>query len=224
MPRLAPILLLEALLAGTVACGSGEGGDGGEAGTSGSTGGGSTGPSTGTDSTEGTTGTSETATTDGSGSGGMMVDLGGETTGSTTDATGGSPTESTGGGATDSTGSMTGSTGGLPDDCGMPPVSFATQIQPIFNANCTGCHNSSGTAGLALVADMAYDELVDVPASQCGSRVRVAPTDPMASYILNKLTGVDMCSGERMPRGGDALSSADLGLIDTWICQGALDN
>lgn len=67
----------------------------------------------------------------------------------------------------------------------------------------------------------AYDALVGVAASQCSARLLVAPRNPGGSYLLNKLTATDMCSGSRMPKGGSALSSGELDVIRSWIGSGA---
>jgi hypothetical protein len=47
--------------------------------------------------------------------------------------------------------------------------------------------------------------------------MRVAPGAPDSSYLIAKLTGVNMCSGERMPRGGAALPAAQIDTIRSWI-------
>jgi hypothetical protein len=76
---------------------------------------------------------------------------------------------------------------------------------------------------------MAYAHLVNVLAGECNDgRFRVAPGDPANSYLLDKVLGVDMCSGVQMPQiggpGEDTLPNADLDVITAWVCQGALDN
>ncbi len=54
--------------------------------------------------------------------------------------------------------------------------------------------------------------------------LRVDPGHPESSYLVNKLTGVDICAGTQMPARGTSLSSAQLDLIRGWICQGAANN
>jgi hypothetical protein len=63
----------------------------------------------------------------------------------------------------------------------------------------------------------ALANLVGVPANECDNRLRVAPGAPANSYLINKLTGQDICAGERMPRGGTPLSSAQIDTIRAWI-------
>jgi len=86
-------------------------------------------------------------------------------------------------------------------------VDYQTQIQPIFNENCTNCHGSSG--GLALGN---YDELM----SGGNSGDLVIPGDYQNSILWQRID-----SGE-MPPGGN-ISNAQLELIETWIMQGALE-
>lgn len=107
--------------------------------------------------------------------------------------------------------------------CGTP-VSFAKDVQSIFSASCTGtgCHSgASPRGGLSLEAGKAHGELVDVRSSACADRVLVTPGDVSKSYLDNKLTGVGMCFGTRMPRAGVALPAAQLATIRSWICNGA---
>jgi hypothetical protein len=71
-------------------------------------------------------------------------------------------------------------------------------------------------------ASVAFSGLVNVRAGQCGgAKVRVVPGDPAASYLLNKLTGVGMCSGSVMPKAGSELSAAQIDVIRAWIGSGA---
>jgi hypothetical protein len=114
--------------------------------------------------------------------------------------------------------------GGTCQGCG-PTVSFAAQVQPIFNADCTSnCHSGNRPAGnLSLVSGAAYAELVNV-VSTCGGKKQVDPGSPSTSYLVNKVTGVGMCSGGIMPKMGGELTTAQIAAIRAWICQGAPNN
>lgn len=114
--------------------------------------------------------------------------------------------------------------GGSCVGCG-PPVSFAAQVQPIFNASCTtGCHSGNRPAGgVALGSGVAYAEMVNV-ASTCRGLKHVAPGSPQTSYLINKLVGMGMCSGSIMPKAGGELPQAQIDLVRAWICQGAPNN
>jgi hypothetical protein len=107
--------------------------------------------------------------------------------------------------------------------CG-PAVSYASQIQPIWNASCTtNCHGGNRpSAALNLLAGSSYGSLVNVP-GDCG-KMRVAPGAPANSYLLNKLTGSGICAGTQMPAKGVSLAAAQIDAIRGWICQGAPNN
>lgn len=111
--------------------------------------------------------------------------------------------------------------------CGAS-VSFAAAVQPILTRECTsaGCHgNTAPKEGLRLTAGNAYGGLVGVPASQCADgRLRVAPSNPAASYLMNKIENQRLCSGTPMPKAGGLLGAADIATISTWICNGAPNN
>jgi hypothetical protein len=113
-----------------------------------------------------------------------------------------------------------------------PPqmVSFANQLQPIFNASCTDaqCHDANmPQQGLSLTAGVAYGALVNVSSTQntCASYKLVQPGHPEQSYLVFKLAGSGACfSGSRMPKGAPALSAAQLQLFRDWIANGAPNN
>lgn len=108
-------------------------------------------------------------------------------------------------------------------------VSFAADIQPIFNAHCTDCHRAGGLAdisgiALRLVEGVSYDLLVDQPSSQRSDLTLVVPGDAAASLLFLKVSSNTPPVGATMPLNRARLSSTDLGLIRDWIDQGALNN
>lgn len=70
-------------------------------------------------------------------------------------------------------------------------------------------------------ATTAYASLVDVP-SGCRGRDYVEPGDSSRSYLIDKLTGVGMCSGSRMPRSDAPWPADRIALVRAWIDGGAL--
>jgi hypothetical protein len=114
-------------------------------------------------------------------------------------------------------------------------VSFASDIQPIFDRDCTtGCHEASSvgprggpgggkTTDPLLSEGGSYAALVGVD-SGCGSLSYIEPFRVEESYLMKKLLGVDMCGGSKMPKGQAPLSQSELDIIGAWICGGALDN
>ncbi len=110
--------------------------------------------------------------------------------------------------------------GDVPDD-----PSFADDVQPIFNANCTSqfCHGAAESAGLKLTSGNSYAELVDVTSTSEPPAKRVLANDAENSYIVIKLEGRQTV-GVRMPSGAAALSDDDIQTIRNWIDSGAEEN
>jgi hypothetical protein len=110
--------------------------------------------------------------------------------------------------------------------CGpSAPVSFAADLEPMFEASCGGgnCHSGPNVASaLDLTPGVAYGALVGPSSPKCGVPF-VVPTDPAASYLVDKLTGLGICDGNQMPNNG-SLSAAQVATVVAWICQGAPQN
>jgi hypothetical protein len=111
--------------------------------------------------------------------------------------------------------------------CGTMSVSFAAAVQPIFTASCAanGCHKGvMPQEGLDLTSGKAYQELVNVNATQCNDgRKLVLPGQPSQSYVIDKMMGVDLCFGTKMPKLG-MLPSTQVETVANWICAGAPNN
>jgi len=106
-------------------------------------------------------------------------------------------------------------------------VSFASQVQPIFTANCalSGCHaGSAPQQGQNLSAGEAYANIVGVPSHEVSKYFRVDPLYPDSSYLYLKITGSPLISGVRMPYNKQALAQSDIQTIEKWIAQGAKNN
>ena len=83
-------------------------------------------------------------------------------------------------------------------------ISFSTQIQPIFDANCVGCH--SGGMDPDLRPGESYDALID------GGYVNT--DDPESSELYTKLRGT---------HDSRATEEEKLTILQ-WITEGALNN
>jgi hypothetical protein len=72
-------------------------------------------------------------------------------------------------------------------------------------------------------AGTAFAQLVGSRTTQCsGSRTRVVAGDDRASYLVAKVTGIDLCAGRSMPPGVSiGLSAAQIETIRAWILAGA---
>lgn len=89
--------------------------------------------------------------------------------------------------------------------CSTTGMSFSRDIQPIFNANCTTCHNSTyANGGQNLTTHAGV-----VNATDNGKLLGV----------INHTAGYPA-----MPQGGAKLSDCNISKITAWISQGKLDN
>ncbi|MGK3999555.1 hypothetical protein [Sorangium sp. So ce1024] len=187
------------------------------------TGGGDAASSSQSNTTAGTGGESTTAGTGGTGGTDDTGQGGGGAGGEA--GTGGAEGDGTGGAGGGGTG---GDSGGTPLDpaCGTDTATFA-QVQPILEGSCSNqyCHGNpdAPAGGLDLRAATAAGALVNQDARSCsGERALVVPFMPSNSYLINKLTGVDLCgTGEIKMPPGVSMSEADLKTITDWICTGA---
>lgn len=108
-------------------------------------------------------------------------------------------------------------------------VDFSTQIQPIFNNHCSGCHIGGSSGGLSLAIGSAHANLVGVAANNGNAGIpRVTAGNPATSFLFRKLncTGLNGLAGTpfglRMPRNGPPyLSAAQQALVHDWIREGA---
>jgi hypothetical protein len=91
----------------------------------------------------------------------------------------------------------------------------------VFTPICTVCHaGAAAPQGLRLDAVNSYGLLVGVPSTEAPSVLRVAPGNPDASYVIQKLEG-HASVGARMPFGGPYLDAATVAVIRQWITDGA---
>ena len=111
------------------------------------------------------------------------------------------------------------------------PISFAADVQNIFNTSspaCISCHASA--AGMNLTAGSSYNSIVNQDASEVPAMKRVRPFMPDSSYLVHKIQGTQTTvggSGARMPlgcSGNGCLSDVTINIIRNWILQGALNN
>lgn len=107
-----------------------------------------------------------------------------------------------------------------PTDAG---ISFAADVQPIFDLRCAlVCHTGPAANGsLDLSADVSHANLVNVPAAGYTDEIRVVPGDADASLLYQKVIG-DVF-GNRMPLG-EALPDSQIAIIRVWIEDGARDD
>ncbi|NOY25336.1 MAG: cytochrome c [Oligoflexia bacterium] len=95
------------------------------------------------------------------------------------------------------------------DTGGADGVSFAMDIEPIFNHYCTGCHSGSGAPGGLDLTDYATIMQLGV----------VTPEDSEGSLLYQFVS-----QGTMPPTGSVTLTDAELAMIAAWIDAGAPDN
>ena len=190
---------------------------GGAASASGADASGTTGGAAGTNG-----GASAGGMTGGDGTSGAGAGAGGGSSGGSSAGDGGaSGSNGTGG----SGGSSHAGSGGPPvDGCVSmcDPMATSAEVLAIFNQkSCatSGCHGGMRPSqGIDLsTAPKLESTLIGQTSGQCASKLLVAPGDPAASYLVNKLTGMGMCGGSQMPKGATPLSAAELDTVRAWI-------
>jgi mono/diheme cytochrome c family protein len=96
---------------------------------------------------------------------------------------------------------------------GNETVSFVNEIAPIFADRCAGCHGNGDRAGGRF--DLAsFDRLL----RGGDSGLAFLPAKPDESLLVSRITDKGR---ERMPRGGEPLTSEQIEKIKTWIKEGA---
>ena len=96
-------------------------------------------------------------------------------------------------------------------------VSYYTQIRPIFQAHCQGCHQPAKQGGEYVMTTFAT--LLKGGESESAA---VVPGKPADSNLISLITPTD---GEaEMPKGKKPLSIGELELVTRWIKEGAADD
>ena len=101
-----------------------------------------------------------------------------------------------------------------------------TEVYTIIMARCggtSGCHISGSSGMLRMPNKMtAHTNLVGMASRECSGEMRVVAGDPSKSVLIKALEGT--ACFDRMPRGGAALSAADIAKFKSWIMAGAMNN
>jgi hypothetical protein len=109
----------------------------------------------------------------------------------------------------------------------LPPETRATlagNVQPILSASCANsdaCHAANRAPDL--LPGRTWSASFEVPAIQDPAKFFVAPFDADASYLLDKILGIQS-SGARMPLGATPLDAAQTEAVRRWILEGAANN
>jgi mono/diheme cytochrome c family protein len=91
-------------------------------------------------------------------------------------------------------------------DCLTPPtVSYAADVAPVLQANCSSCHNNNFNLGGVSLEGFA--------------NAKAAATSGKLFNVINHTAGFP-----QMPKGGSKLDKCTIELIKKWIDNGALNN
>jgi len=112
---------------------------------------------------------------------------------------------------------------------GAPASTYLSKIQPIWDANCVGCHTGGAGApqGLDLTNGNSFGLLVNVNSKELPSMKRIKANDVANSYLVHKVEGTQASvggSGGKMPlgcSGATCLSATQINDIKAWINAGA---
>lgn len=96
-------------------------------------------------------------------------------------------------------------------------ISYYKQIQPIFQANCQGCHQPAKAGGAYVMTT--FDALLK--GGEMGVEA-IVPGKPEESYLVDQIEVHD--GKAAMPQDKPPLAAKDIELISTWIAQGAAND
>ncbi len=92
-----------------------------------------------------------------------------------------------------------------PPECDTTNVSYANDVWPVINGNCTSCHSGGAPQGNVSLED--YDDIV--VSADNGS-------------LLCTIKHENGCSP--MPKGGGKLGDCDIAKIEKWVNNGTPNN
>jgi WD40 repeat protein/mono/diheme cytochrome c family protein len=96
-------------------------------------------------------------------------------------------------------------------------VSYYTEVRPIFQAHCQGCHQPAKQGGGYVMTS--FDRLLAGGESKTAA---VVPRNPTMSHLIEQITP----DGGKalMPKDKPPISPAELKVVTDWIAQGAVDD
>ena len=94
------------------------------------------------------------------------------------------------------------------------PISYFTEIRPLFQAKCQGCHQPAKPLGGYVMTS--FDQLL--AGGETGEPA-IVPGKPDESYLVTQITPVD--GSAEMPKQADPFEADQIARIRRWIEQGA---
>lgn len=122
---------------------------------------------------------------------------------------------------------MADATGGDGDGDGDAGLSYAADIQPIWDANCIGCHSAGNVAEFLDLSGDSYGNVVGVLSSQATALQLIEANNAADSYLIHKLRNTQLDaggSGGPMPAGAMPmpLPEETIAMIEMWVDGGVL--
>ena len=93
-------------------------------------------------------------------------------------------------------------------------VSFFSDIRPIFQLHCNGCHQPAKQGGEYVMTS--FDRLSK--GGESGEQA-IIPGDAASSHLIQMITPTD--GQAEMPKGKKPMSDSEIEMITNWINQGA---
>lgn len=91
----------------------------------------------------------------------------------------------------------------------------------VFDPICSECHaGTNATLGMRLEPGLSHAQIVGVASVEVPALQRIAPGDPEASYLVQKIEG-RAAVGARMPLGRAPLAQTVITAIRAWVADGA---
>lgn len=103
----------------------------------------------------------------------------------------------------------------VPSDVPADP-SYATDVQPIFNARCLSCHSGTSPSG-----DYSLASRAGTLGNGSDTVPNVIPGSADSSKLYRRITGAET---PQMPPGQPALDTVKTATVRNWIDKGARDN
>jgi mono/diheme cytochrome c family protein len=102
------------------------------------------------------------------------------------------------------------------------PVSFKTDVLPVFQNHCVMCHGPGGVGNSSVALDLTgYKQL---RSGSLGGNI-VIPFHPERSKLVQTIKGNWTSPGAlKMPPVGSQLTQAEIAIISDWVKQGAKNN
>src|SRR5258708_39962348 len=91
-------------------------------------------------------------------------------------------------------------------------VDYIREVHAVLSAKCLVCHSQEKRSGGLSLAT--YDDVLN--GGRSGATVK--PGNSAASLVLQRINGP---VSNRMPLGGPPLSPSEIGVISSWVDQGA---